>query len=218
MDKIPEKFLNNDGTLNADALMKSYSELERKIGTMVTVPTSDSDDSVRAKFNRAIGVPENASEYPTNELYDDENVRQKFFEIGLTKTQVEKIYDIANEFLSPLISDLFSIQNESSAVNELKNYFGGNEKMNDALRAINSFGEQFLPHDAFDALCATPQGIQSIYKMMQSMEPSVKTDKNETQNLTDDDLRRMMRDPKYWRDGDTEYIRKIENGFKKLYS
>ena len=75
MDKIPEKFLNNDGTLNADALMKSYSELERKIGTMVTVPTSDSDDSVRAKFNRAIGVPENASEYPTNELYDDENVR-----------------------------------------------------------------------------------------------------------------------------------------------
>ena len=218
MDKIPEKFLNTDGTLNSDALMKSYNELERKIGTMVTIPTSDSDDATRAKFNRAIGVPENASEYPTNELYDDENVRQKFFEIGLTKTQVEKIYDIANEFLSPLISDLFSIQNETSAVNELKTFFGGTEKMNDALRAINSFGEQFLPRDAFDALCATPQGIQSVYKMMQSMEPNVKTDKNETQNLTDDDLRRMMRDPKYWRDGDTEYIRKIENGFIKLYS
>ena len=45
-----------------------------------------------------------------------------------------------------------------------------------------------------------------------------KTDKNETQNLTDSDLRRMMRDPKYWRDNDVEYIRKIENGFKKLYS
>ena len=43
-------------------------------------------------------------------------------------------------------------------------------------------------------------------------------DKNETQNLTDSDLRRMMRDPKYWRDADPEYIRKIENGFKKLYS
>ena len=54
--------------------------------------------------------------------------------------------------------------------------------------------------------------------MMQSMEPDVKTDKNETQNLTDSDLRRMMRDPKYWRDNDIEYIRKIETGFKKLYS
>ena len=218
MDNIPEKFQNTDGTLNSQALIKSYAELEKKIGTMVSVPTSDTDDATRKKFNRAIGVPENASEYPKHELYDDDNLREKFFEIGLTSTQVEKIYDIANDFLSPLISDLFSAQQESKAINELKNFFGTTEKMNDALRAINAFGEKFLPHDAFAELCATPQGIQSVYKMMQSMEPDVQTDKNETQNLTDSDLRRMMRDPKYWRDNDTEYIRKIENGFKKLYS
>ena len=218
MDKIPEKFLNTDGTLNTDALMKSYAELERKIGTMITVPSSDSDDDVRLRFNRAIGVPETAEEYPINELFDDENLRKKFHEIGLTSTQVEKIYSIANDFLSPVVSDLFSVQNETKAINELKNYFGSNEKMNEALIAIKSFGEKFLPSDAFDELCSTPQGIQSIYRMMQSMEPSVQTEKNETRNLTDSDLRRMMRDPKYWRDNDPEYVRKIENGFKKLYS
>ncbi len=218
MDNIPEKFLNQDGTLNSESLIKSYTELEKKMSTMISVPTAESDENVRKKFNRAIGVPENASEYPTNDLYDDENLREQFLQIGLTKTQVEKIYNIANEFLSPVISDLFTAQNESNAINELKSFFGGTEKMNDALHAINAFGEKFLPRDAFDALCATPQGIQSMYKMMQSMEPDVKTDKNETQNLTDSDLRRMMRDPKYWRDNDTEYIRKIENGFKKLYS
>lgn len=218
MDNIPEKFRNTDGTLNADALIKSYSELEKKMGTMVSVPNENSDDESRQRFNRAIGVPENSSEYPTHELYDDENLRQKFFEIGLTKNQVKKIYDIANEFLSPVISDLFSVHNESTAMNELRNFFGGDEKMLDALRAINAFGERFLPHDAFNALCATPQGIQSVYKMMQSMEPSIKTDKNENENLSDSDLRHMMRDPKYWRDRDIEYIRKIENGFKKLYS
>ena len=217
-NKIPEKFLNTDGTLNTNALMKSYTELEKKISQMVTIPNSESDDVTRKKFNRAIGVPTSASEYPKNELYDDENLRQKFFDIGLTSTQVEKIYDIANEFLSPVISDIFSFQDETSAMNELKTFFGNEEKMNDALRAINTFGERFLPRDAFDALCATPQGIQSMYKMMQSMEPNVQTDKNQTQNLSDEELRRMMRDPKYWRDGDTEYIRKIENGFKKLYS
>ena len=218
MDNIPEKFLNSDGSLNSDALIKSYSELEKKIGTMVSVPTSESDENTRRKFNRAIGVPESASEYPTNEIYDDENLRQRFLDIGLTTKQVEKIYEIANEFLSPVISDLFSVQNETGAMNELKNFFGGTEKMTEALRAINSFGEKFLPRDAFDALCATPQGIQSMYKMMQSMEPDVHTANNDTQNLTDADLRRMMRDPKYWRDNDSEYIRKIENGFKKLYS
>lgn len=54
--------------------------------------------------------------------------------------------------------------------------------------------------------------------MMQSMEPDVKTEKNSSENLSDSDLRRMMRDPKYWRDAEPEYVRKIENGFKKLYS
>lgn len=218
MDNIPEKFRNNDGTLNTEALMRSYNELEKKIGTMVSIPNTDSDINARQKFNRAIGVPDNASEYPVHELYDDENLRQKFLEIGLTKTQVERIYDIANEFLSPVISDLFSVRDESVAMNELKKFFGGTEKMTDCLHAINEFGERFLPREAFDELCATPQGIQSVYKMMQSMEPTVKTDKNENKNLSDSDLRRMMRDPRYWRDGDSEYIRKIENGFKKLYS
>lgn len=218
MDKIPEKFQNTDGTLNTDALLKSYTELEKKIGAMISVPTPDDDDDVRRKFNRAIGVPESASQYPVNELYDDENLRQKFFEIGLTSAQVEKIYDLANEFLSPVISDLFSVQNETSAINELKKFFGDDKKMYDALAAIDTFGTKFLPHDAFVELCSTPQGIQSVYKMMQSMEPSIRTDKNSNENLSDSDLRRMMRDPKYWRDNDVEYIRKIENGFKKLYS
>ena len=71
MENIPEKFLNSDGTLNSESLIKSYVELEKKIGTMVTVPNSESDTQTKQKFNRAIGVPENASEYPTHELYDD---------------------------------------------------------------------------------------------------------------------------------------------------
>ena len=218
MDNIPEKFLNPDGTLNSDALMKSYKELEKKIGTMVSIPTDDSDTDVRQKFNRAIGVPETASEYPTHEIYDDEKLREKFLDIGLTCGQVEKIYDIANEFLSPILCEIFSVNSQTNSINELRNYFGGEEKMNDALRAIQTFGERFLPRDAFDSLCATPRGIQSVYKMMQTMEPNVHTEKNSIQNLTDADLRSMMRDPKYWRDNDIEYIRKIENGFKKLYS
>ncbi len=218
MEKIPEKFLNQDGTLNADALMKSYNELEKKIGTMISVPNDNTDDAVREKFNRAIGVPENANDYPRSTLFDDDIVREKFHEIGLTKSQVEKIYQIAEEFLSPVLSDLFATESEANAISELKNFFGGTEKMNDALHAINSFGQKFLPRDAFDALCASPQGIQSIYNMMQSMEPHVQTDKNASENLTDDDLRRMMQDPKYWRDKEPEYVRKIENGFKKLYS
>ena len=74
MEKIPEKFLNSDGTLNSDALLKSYSELEKKIGTMISVPDANADSETRSKFYRAIGVPQNADEYPTNDMFDDEPI------------------------------------------------------------------------------------------------------------------------------------------------
>ena len=118
MEKIPEKFLNEDGTLNTDALLKSYSELEKKIGGMITLPSDDSDEAIKNKFNRAIGVPEKADEYPMNSLFDDSELRERFLEIGLTSNQVEQIYKIAEDYLSPVISDLFSIQNENNAMAE----------------------------------------------------------------------------------------------------
>ena len=218
MEKVPEKFLNEDGTLNSEALIKSYNELEKKIGGMITVPDEKSDESVKNRFMRAIGVPESPDKYPHNELFDDENVRKEFHKIGLTNSQVEKIYNIAQQFLSPIISEIFATQQEADAISKLKNFFGGEEKMHDAFVAIKSFGERFLPVDAFNELCSTPQGIQGVYKMMQSMEPHVETEGNAPEKLSESDLRNMMRDPKYWRDHDAEYIRKIENGFKKLYS
>jgi hypothetical protein len=218
MEQIPEKFLNENGELNTDALVKSYCELEKKIGSMISVPNENSDDDAKQKFNHAIGVPDNADDYPKNNLFDDESVREKFHQIGLTAKQVEQIYNIAEEFLQPTLSNLFQLQIETNAINELKNFFGSEQKMKDAMKEINAFGEKFLPKDAFDELCSTPQGIQGIYKMMQSMEPEVLTDESVNENLSDDDLRKMMQDPKYWRDHDSEYVRKIENGFRKLYS
>ena len=218
MEKIPEKFLNSDGTLNTNALLKSYSELEKKIGTMVSIPDDNADMETRTKFYRAIGVPSTTSEYPKNEFFDDEKLKEKFLEIGLTSSQVEKIYQVAEEFLTPVLSDLFNIQNETNAITELKNFFGDEDKMRDALQAINAFGEKYLPQEAFNSLCATPQGIRSVYAMMQSMEPHIQTDDGQAKNLSETELRRMMKDPKYWRDQDPEYVRKIENGFKKLYS
>ena len=218
MEQVPEKFLDENGELNTSALVKSYCELEKKMGSMISVPSEDSDDSTKQKFNHAIGVPDDASDYPTNSLFDDESVRNEFHEIGLTNKQVEKIYDIAEKFLQPTLHDLFELQIQTNAINELKNFFGSTQKMNDALKEIKAFGEKYLPESTFDELCSTPQGIQGIYKMMQTQEPEIFTNKNVSENLSDDDLRNMMRDPKYWRDQDPEYVRKIENGFKKLYS
>lgn len=45
----------------------------------------------------------------------------------------------------------------------------------------------------------------------------IREEQEEKSELLAEKLREMMRDPKYWRDQDQEYIRMIENGFKKLY-
>ena len=67
MENVPEKFLDDKGELNTSALIKSYCELEKKMSNMISVPNDDSDENAKQKFNHAIGVPENASEYPTND-------------------------------------------------------------------------------------------------------------------------------------------------------
>ena len=128
MEQIPEKFLDENGQLNTSALIKSYCELEKKMGTMVSVPKEDSDETTKQKFNHAIGVPDNANEYPNNALLDDESVREKFHKIGLTKKQVEEIYNIAEQFLQPTLKNLFQMQTETNAINELKNFLVGQKK------------------------------------------------------------------------------------------
>ena len=216
---IPEKFQNEDGTLNHGAILKSYSELEKKIGAMVSVPADGDDDSVREKFNRRIGVPETIAEYPEHPMFEiDDCLRQKFLDAGLNKSQVEKIYDMASEHLLPALSEIFQSRYENDSFRELQNFFGGEEKMTTAMSEIEKFGEKFLPNDTFESLSLSPAGIKSIYGMMQSIEPKVLSGAGCDDNLTEGALRDMMRDPKYWRDHDAEHIRKIENGFKKLYS
>ena len=83
---------------------------------MISVPTDDADVTTREKFMHAIGVPKAASEYPLNPLFDDETIREKFFDAGLTTKQVEKIYSIAEEFLFPTLSEIFSLRHESESI------------------------------------------------------------------------------------------------------
>ncbi len=35
--------------------------------------------------------------------------------------------------------------------------------------------------------------------------------------ITEKKLKEMMKDPKYWRDGDKAFIKKVDDGFKFLY-
>ena len=217
-NKVPEKFQNEDGTLNAQALLKSYAELEKKIGGMITVPADDSDSETRAKFMRSIGVPESADEYSIPALFEgEESIKERFLEIGLSKPQAEAVARMAEEILSPAIGQIFAATHEKESMDELEKFFGGLDKMTAAMAEINSYAEKHFSEDTIDALCSNVDGIKTIYNMMQASEPVVQTGASGKTSVTEADLRQMMKDPRYWRDNDVEYIRKIESGFRRLY-
>jgi len=213
-NKIPEKFQNEDGTLNAESLLKSYGELEKKIGTMISVPSDDADDEARNKFLRSIGVPDSPDEYPLNPLFDDApELRQKFREIGLTKKQAESVMELAKDFLSPAIGEISG----RNSLRELSEFFGGDEKMRRIMPDLDAFAEKNLSPEIYESLASSPDGIKALYNMMKSGEPEIQAAGANDSALTDSDLRRMMRDPKYWKERDKEYIQRVESGFRKLY-
>lgn len=53
--------------------------------------------------------------------------------------------------------------------------------------------------------------------MMSSNEPMLGKEAGFEGELNEQSLRKMMEDPRYWRDKDTAYINKITKGFEKLY-
>ncbi|MDR1071446.1 MAG: hypothetical protein LBL21_02285 [Rickettsiales bacterium] len=217
-NNIPEKFRNDDGTLNAESLLKSYSELEKKIGTMVGVPADESDAEANAKFRRAIGAPESPDDYPACPMFADAaEIKEKFLAIGLTKKQAESIYAMAEEFLAPVLEQIMAAASESECAAELRQLFGDDEKMRAALAEISDFAEKNLTEAAREALCSSAGGIKAIYGMMRPAEPEIAANGRKSDKLGERELRQMMRDPKYWRDRDDEFVRKIETGFKKLY-
>lgn len=70
----------------------------------------------------------------------------------------------------------------------------------------------------FQALSCSKEGVLTLYKMMNSNEPRVLKEKSAVSDvITEEGLRRMMQDPRYWKKNDPAYIKKIEDGFKKLY-
>jgi hypothetical protein len=48
--------------VRTDALLKSYLQLEKKLGTMVPLP-SDDDPASRQRLQRALGRPESPDDY-----------------------------------------------------------------------------------------------------------------------------------------------------------
>ncbi|MFQ3623789.1 MAG: hypothetical protein SNJ73_09610 [Acetobacteraceae bacterium] len=219
---VPEKFWDDEaGTIRVDALLKSYRELEKRLSRMVSLPGEETDEEERRRFLRALGVPETPDSYqvvPRHPLITaDPDVNRRLHEAGFTPTQVQLVYDLAAERLLPLISEAAQLFEAERQIERLKEHFGGEERWQRAAKQIAAWGKSNLPDAVFEALSSTYEGVLALKRMMEKNEPGLLKDADAVPALGEDELRAMMRDPRYWRRRDPDFVGRVTEGFRRLF-
>ncbi len=220
---VPEKFWNpENGAVRTEALLKSYLELERKLGSMVPLPADETDHDGQTRLLRALGVPESAEQYriePRHQLVEaDPEINAKLHEAGFTERQAQLVYDLAADHLMPLLDDALGELQATREVERLAARFGGEATWRTMAPQIKTWGQSNLAPDVFQTLASSYDGVLAIHQMMQRNEPAVLNEANgPASDLDEATLVRMMRDPRYWRDRDPTFVAQVTAGFEHLY-
>ena len=114
------------------------------------------------------------------------------------------------------LSETFQTDRDLS---DLAQTFGGVERFNTIARQISSWGEKNLDRSVFETLAASKDGIMTLYKMMCGDRENTVLPRTESsaRNDSEEDLKRLMQNPKYWKQQDPEWVKRVEDGFKRLY-
>ncbi len=202
--KIPEKFLDKEtGQLNAKNLLKSYKDLEKKLST-----------SNQEEIN--LDLPQDPSEYELD--FQDEAIGKKLFENKFTKSQAKCVHDILNQNLNTKIQETEFDLKQQTQLQNLKNYFGGQENWEKVASQIQTYADNNLSQDLYEVLASSYDGVLLLYKMLNSSEPKILDETSSpSKQLTLDSLKKLMNNPKYWKENDPEFCQKVKEGFEKLY-
>ncbi len=203
---IPEKFWDSEQkTVRTEALLKSYLELERKLGSMPPPDVPQSPEDYGIKLDDPL-------------LQSDPDINRRLHAAGFTRQQAQLVYDLAGERLTPMIAEVASVFEADRQITRLVDHFGGTERWREASRQIAAWGKSSLPSHVFEALATTSEGVLAMHRMMSEGEPSlVRGGSTASSAPTEAELKDWMRDPRYWRDQDPSFIEKVRQGFRTLY-
>ena len=224
-DDVPEKFWDAAaGSQRTDALLKSYRELERKLGAAaVALPAGDDDADGQARPQQAPEIPARPEDYaieaPHELLQPDPEINARLHAAGFTPAQAQLVYELAAERLLPLLGDAVQELETTRQLERLTDQFGGREKWQALARQIGAWGRANLAEDTYATLASSYDGVIALHEMMRVREPNVlRGDADGTAAEPDEaGLRGLMRDPRYWRDRDPALVARVTEGFRRLY-
>ncbi len=220
--QIPEKFRDPEtGELRVDLLLKSYLEMERRMSAMVELPGPDAPMEAKQRFRKRMGVPDRPEDYPVEPpselIQSDPEVNRILHEAGFTPEQVQLVYNLAAEQMIPAISAMGEEFEAERQLERLVEHFGGPEKWREVAAALAKWGRKNLPEEVFEALSSTFEGVLAIHRMMSEGEPGMLKETTAATAENEAELRRLMADPRYWRDRDPAVVKKVTEGFQRLF-
>lgn len=136
---------------------------------------------------------------------------------GFNQAQAQLVYDLAAERVVPVIAGMAAEYEKKLAQHRLESHFGGAERFAAIARQVKAWGERHLPPALFETLAATPDGIAALHHMMRAGEPRFLAGAAPAAGLTQQELDALVRDPRYWRDHEPELVKRVEEGFRRLY-
>lgn len=202
---LPRKFWDETaGAVRMEAMIKSYGDLERKLGGR-TEPD----------------IPETPDDYNIDTddlaLEADPEINARLHQAGFTREQAELVYRLAHEKLMPALAGMAEEYEVEGQVEQLKAHFGGTEQWRETSRQLRAWGEANLPTEALEALSGTRDGILTLHRMMVSSEPGIGPGGGDGVGDDERKVKGLMNDPRYWRDRDPAMVEKVRRGFRKLY-
>ncbi len=202
---LPEKFWDAEqGAVRTDALVKSYMSLEQRFGAVAGDDVPESPEGY--KINGIEGITE-----------ADPDVNAKLHDAGFTQAQAQLVYDMAAEYLAPVLSEMATHFESQNQVERLAQHFGGEDKWRETAAQLKKWGETNFPEETFRSLSSTYEGVLSLHRMMAKGEPGFVGDGAASSETTEAGLKQLMRDPRYWRDHEPGIVRKVKEGFQRLY-
>ncbi len=200
---VPEKFRDpQTGEVKLDALLSSYTALEKKQSARPVAPPTPDDYEVDTSHG----------------LFDaDPEVNKKLHELGFTLEQVQAVYDMAAEKLVPMILELAGEFKADREIERLVAAFGGEEKWAEMSRQLLAYGKKSLPPEVLDNLSSSFEGVMALHRMMKGDEPGLVSEGETAPQNGQGELHAMMRDPRYWRERDPSFVAKVTDGFKQMY-
>lgn len=220
--EIPAKFIDQKtGEVRVAALVKSYLEMERQLAQRVRVPQPDDGEDAHASFRAALGVPDAPDGYQFDMdrigFEPEDGITERLHAAGLTQEQAQIVYELAGEHLSPMVEVAAADFEAERQEAKLVNYFGGKDRWQEAARQLRTWGKKRLHPDTMQALSCTHEGCLAMHKMMQDDAPAVFQGEADGEQVSLEGLRKLMQDPRYWREKDPKVVEQVSAGFKRLY-